>query len=369
MVRRIVVIGGGVIGLSCARQLAGAGRQVTVLDGSTSSRESSWAAAGILGAGSEHAADGPLFRLCRDAFRDAPAALRDLEAETGVSLGRRVDGTLVIARSPEDATALGERDAFLRRHGVESRWLDAAAARAQEPRLEGPLLGALWIREGRLDNRALWQAFEASCRGRGVILRTGEAVSRVEDRGGRVVGVTTSARLEPAEVVVLAAGAWSDALAATADLPLPLVAVKGQMVRLAGPDDFLRHVVKASLNYAVPHRGGQIVVGTTAETVGFDRTLDETVLAKLVQDISVWVPGLSSLPRAEAWCGFRPRLEDGLPAIGAVEGRPGLFVATGHYRNGILLADLTGRLVATAVAGGRDDRLAAFSPDRFARPS
>ena len=195
MVQRIVVVGGGVIGLACARRLAGEGRRVTVLDGSTSSKESSWAAAGILGAGSEHVADGPLFRLCRDAYRDAPATLRDLEAETGVSLGRRSEGTLVLARSAEEATSLGAKDDFLRRHGVESRWLDPAAARAQEPRLEGPILGAVWIREGRLDNRALWRAYEASCRARGVVLRAGEAVTRVTgggrarrrggDRGGR----------------------------------------------------------------------------------------------------------------------------------------------------------------------------------------
>ena len=274
---------------------------------------------------------------------------------------------MVLARSAEEATSLGAKDEFLRRHGVESRWLDPAASRAQEPRLEGPILGAVWIREGRLDNRALWRAYEASCRGRGVVLRAGEAVTSVREEDGRVVGVATAAGTEPADVVVLAAGAWSDALAATADLRLPMVPVKGQMVRLRGPDDFLRHVVKASLNYAVPHRGGEIVVGTTAETVGFDRDLDEAVLTRLVQDISAWVPGLAALARVESWCGFRPRLEDGLPAIGPVGGRPGLFVATGHYRNGILLADLTARLVATAVAGGRDDRLAAFSPDRFAR--
>ena len=146
---------------------------------------------------------------------------------------------------------------------------------------------------------------------------------------------------------------------------LPTKPVKGQMLRLAAPDGFLRHVVKRGIAYSVPHRGHGLVTGTTAEDVGFHRGVDPAALDRMVADAAALVPDVAGLPRAEAWAGFRPRLADGLPALGRVAARPGLFVATGHFRNGILLADLTGRLVADAVFGRDDARLSAFSPDRF----
>jgi glycine oxidase len=138
------------------------------------------------------------------------------------------------------------------------------------------------------------------------------------------------------------------------------------MVRLEAPEGFLRHVVKRGLAYAVPRRGAGLVVGTTSEQAGFSRDTDEATAARLVSEAAALVPSLSTLPVVERWSGLRPRLEDGLPAIGTVPARPGLVLATGHFRTGVLLCVWTGRAVARVVASGDDPALSPFSPARFA---
>ncbi len=365
---RAAVVGGGVIGLACARALAGCGVETTVFEGSKEAREASWAAAGILGAGSESVSDTPLFRLAREALALWPSVLADLARETGIAVAMHDDGTLYVGLDDHDREEIAARGAFLSGAGFPSAVLSASEARAREPAIAKDALGALWIGEARLDNREQVRAYRASCERRGVRLRWGESVSALLDRGGTVEGVRAGHGTVLADAVVLASGAWSEALARTAGLALPTVPVKGQMVRLSAPDGLIRHVVKRGMSYAVPQPGKGIVLGTTAETVGFDRTLSDASLDAVVANAVRLVPALGSLPRSESWAGFRPRLPDLLPAIGPVLSRPGLFVATGHFRNGILLAEVTGRRVADAVLGRADPRFTAFSPERF-RPA
>lgn len=363
---RAVVVGGGVIGLACARALDERGVEATVFEGSRETREASWAAAGILGAGSESVSDTPLFRLAREALALWPEVLADLSRETGIDVAFRDDGTLYLALDDHDQEEVASRGKFLGGTGFPSAVLTAAEARAKEPAISPDVRGALWIGEARLDNRAQWRAYEASCAERGVRIRRGETVTSLADDGGTVVGVRAGNRTVLADAVVLASGAWSETLARTAGLWLPMVPVKGQMVRLAAPDGLVRHVVKRGITYAVPQAGQGVVIGTTAETAGFDRSLSEDALHAIVANASRLVPAFASHPRTEAWSGFRPRLPDLLPAIGPVAARRGLFLATGHFRNGILLAEVTARMVADAILGRADPRLAAFSPDRFA---
>jgi glycine oxidase len=369
MAQKVVVVGAGVIGLASARALAARGDQVVVVDGSTGSREASWAAAGILGAGTENQADGPLFRFALAAHRGWPALVASLEAETGVDLRYRTEGTLLVALEDADLPPLEARLALLPAHGIEARWLDGDEARRIEPRLAPAVRAALWIREGRLDNRHLWQAYEVSCRHRGVPRHTNEAVQTVVERGGRVVGVRTDTGTIEADAVVLAAGAWSEGLARASGFHLPMTPVKGQLLRLGAPDGWLSRIVKRGIHYVVPHGAHGLVAGTTAEEVGFDRGLHEEALEGILAGTGRFLPEVRTLPRTEAWAGFRPRLPDFLPAIGPVAGRPGLVVATGHYRNGILLCEVTGRAAAAAVHGERDPLTAAFDPSRFAPPT
>jgi glycine oxidase len=143
------------------------------------------------------------------------------------------------------------------------------------------------------------------------------------------------------------------------------VPVKGHIARVEAPAGLLRRIVKRGPRYAVPREGAGVLLGTTAETVGFDRTVDPKAIAAILEACARLVPALAGARAVETWAGLRPRLADGAPAIGAVPSRPGLFVATGHFRNGILLSEVTGRMVADAVLGRHDPRAAAFSPERF----
>ena len=363
---RVVVLGAGVIGLSVARALAARGARPLVVDASPAAREASWAAGGILGLGTEYASDGPGYQLARFAFDRWEAAADRLRRETGVPLVVTREGTLLVAKDAADAAALEARGAFHRSVGLASAMLDGPGARRVEPRLAPRVEAALHVPEARLDNRLLLEALDAACRNGGIEVRTGVRALRCVERGGRVFGVETASGAVPADAVVVATGAWSEEVAATAGLVLPMVPVKGQMLRIDAPDGFLGPIVKQGPQYLVPQRGRGIVVGTTAEEVGFTRGTDEGALAAIRAAAEALVPDIAGRPRVEAWAGFRPRLPDLLPALGPVASRPGLFLATGHFRNGILLCEATGELLARAVLGDVDPLLAAFDPERFA---
>ena len=364
---RVVVLGAGVIGLSVARALAARGARPLVVDASPAAREASWAAGGILGLGTEYAADGPGYRLARFAFDRWEGVADRLRRETGVPLVVTREGTLLVAKDAADAAALAARGAFHRSVGLASALLDGPGARRVEPRLSPRIEAALHVPEARLDNRLLLSALDAACRNGGIEVRTGVRALRCVERGGRVFGVETESGAVPADAVVVATGAWSEEVAATAGLALPMVPVKGQMLRIEAPDGFLGPIVKQGPQYLVPQRGRGIVVGTTAEEVGFTRGTDEAALARIRAAAEDLVPDIAGRARVEAWAGFRPRLPDLLPALGPVASRPGLFLATGHFRNGILLCEATGELVARAVLGDVDPLLAAFDPERFGR--
>lgn len=366
MPRNVVVVGSGVIGLACARALAREGVRTTVVDGGAHGREASIAAAGILGAGSESTEDTPLFRLSLAALRAWPETVAALGRESRRAIDLRAEGSLLLAFDAADAGALEARGRVHRGAGLGSRLLSGDEARRLEPRLSPKVVAALHVPESRIDNATLHAAYEDACRALGVESRSGAQATEVVHAGGRVAGVRVGDARIDADAVVIAAGAWSDALAATAGVTLPNRPIKGQLVRVEAPDGFLSHVVKRGLAYAVPHTGRGLVLGTTSEDTGFDRGLSTAVEADVRRAAEALVVGLGSRPVLETWMGFRPRLDDGLPAIGPVAARPGLFLATGHYRNGILLAEITGTLVARAILGDLDPRLAAFSPDRFA---
>jgi glycine oxidase len=363
MPRHVVIVGSGVIGLATARALARAGSRVTVIDAGGAGRDASLAAAGILGAGSEHGVDSPLFRLSLDALRSWPETVEALGRESRRPIGYGSEGTLLLAFDDAETDALDARRGVHRAAGLSSRLLTGPEARALAPRLTSRAVAALHIPEARLDNRALHAAYEIACARLGVESRAGRSVTGLVERAERVQGVRIGDETLTADAVVVAAGAWSESLARTTGVALPSRPIKGQLVRVEARDGEIAHVVKRGLAYAVPRAGEGLILGTTSEDAGFDRSEDEAVTRGVLAAAEELIPGLGSRRVLETWVGFRPRLEDGLPAIGPVTG---LFLATGHFRNGILLADITGVLVARAVAGDGDPRLAAFSPDRFA---
>jgi glycine oxidase len=379
-----IVVGGGVIGCLAARALAADGRRVTLFEmGAELGRKASTAAAGMLSPQMEWAEDllvegeedadrrtDAMIALCVAARDRWPAFVEALEAETGRSLGYRSEGTLVAALSDAEAAELEARARSQRGRGLRAEWLEGPSAREREQGLSPEALGALYLPDDhQVDPLPLMAAAIDALALAGIRVETGTAVTAIESAGGRVRGVRTAPRSTAeggtsAPWVVLAAGAWS---AGIAGLPRPLAVrpIKGQMVAVRPREMPIRHVVGGGGAYCVPRDDGRIVVGATVEDAGFDERVDPAATEALVAAVSAAVPALREAPVESRWTGLRPGTADDLPILGEDPELPGLLYATGHYRNGILLAPLTADLVAALV---RDDLpaidLAAFSAAR-----
>jgi len=365
-----VIIGAGVMGLGIAWRLAQAGCQVTAYDRAEVGHGASWAAAGMLAAAVEtEPGEEELLSLTRESQRIWPEFARELEAVTGISVGYRGEGTIVVAVTRDDAEQLRHSYDFQKSLGLEIEWLSGAEARRREPHLRPGIPAAVFSpRDHQVENRRLATALASAARHAGVELHEHEAVREVEVAGGRALAVITDGGRDPAEVVILAAGAWSREIAGIPSAHLPPVRpIKGQMLALrmdpAAP--LLRHVIWLPRGYLVPRQDGRLIVGQTVEERGFDDTLTAGGLLALLEGAWRAVPGIEELPIAETWVGFRPGSRDDAPMLGP-SGLDGLVVATGHHRNGILLTPITVETVSAYVLTGRlPPSVQPFSPERF----
>jgi glycine oxidase len=364
----VVVIGGGAIGLAVAWRAAQRGHAVCVLERGELGGGTSHVAAGMLAPVTEaDAGELALLELGLRAARGWRAFARELAAASGADPGLRECGALLVARDGDEAAAL-ERELALRRDlGLDVERLLPSAARRLEPALAPTLRLALAAPgDHAADPRALVLALAEAARRAGATLRTGAPVSALQRHGDRV----TSVRLADGEVVaagrvVIAAGAWSGAIDG---LPgLALRPVKGQIMRLRDPEGpgLLERIVRFDGGYLVPRGDGRYVLGATMEERGFDTTVTAGALYELLRDAGELVPGIHELVVEECSAGLRPATPDNAPALGRDERLEGLVWATGHHRNGILLAPLTGEIVADVLDGG--EAPAAFAPGRFAR--
>jgi glycine oxidase len=371
--RRVAVIGAGVVGLGVGWRLAKAGREVELFDAAAAGRGASWAAAGMLAAGAEaEPGEEALLALGRLSQELWPGFAREIERETGLEVGLREEGTLVVALTRDDLARLRFLVDFQRGLGIELEWLSGREARELEPFLPAAVSGAvLSPRDHQVDNRALVTALAAAFARAGGRLHERTPVRAVEIEGGRAVGVRTDAGSFPADAVLLAAGAWSRRIGGLPPEALPPVRpIKGQMLALrmdpAAP--LLRHVLWAPKVYLVPRRDGRLLVGATVEERGFDPALTAGGVLSLLESAWRALPAVEELPIEETWVGFRPGSPDDAPIVGptAVEG---LVVATGHHRNGILLAPITVEATTALLLSGEvHPAIRPFGPGRFARP-
>jgi glycine oxidase len=367
---KTVVIGAGVIGLGVAWRLAQAGGAVAVYDRGEAGRGASWAAAGMLAAAVEtEPGEERLLELTLESQRLWPDFAREVEAAAGVSVGYRDEGTIVVALTRDDAEQLRFTYEFQKRLGLDIEWLSGAETRRREPHLRPGIPGAvLSPRDHQVENRALASALAVAARRAGAIIHEGCAVREVEVVGGRARGVVSARGRDPADVVVLAAGAWSREIGGIpADYLPPVRPIKGQMLALrmdrAAP--LLRHVVWLPRGYLVPRLDGRLVIGATVEERGFDDTVTAGGLLALIEGAWRAVPAIEELPVAETWVGFRPGSRDDAPMLGP-SGVEGLVVATGHHRNGILLTPVTAQVVSAYILTGRfSDSLRPFIAERF----
>lgn len=362
----VLVVGGGVVGLAVADAVAGRGIPVVLLERDRVAHQASAGAAGLLAALIESQGPGPFLDLAlagRRAYaEEIPALVRD----TGVDVGYRVTGTLRVAEDDAMAHELRERVAWERERGLAVRFLEPSEVRAVEPGVREGLAGALFSPDDHQvtsDLLAKALALRASRRGATIVERT--PVSRLLQVEGEVTGVRTADGNEVrARSVVLAGGPWSPELS---PVPLPVRPVKGQLVHLRpSAAGSISHPVFASSVYLVPKAQGYVIAGATEQDAGFDVSTSEAVTERLVSAARSLVPAFREARLAAVWAGLRPGTPDRLPIIGRHPDAPGLIFATGHFRNGVLLSLVTGRIVAALVADadpGID--LVPFSPARF----
>jgi glycine oxidase len=365
-----VIIGAGVMGLGIAWRLAQAGCAVTVYERAEAGHGASWAAAGMLAAAVEtEPGEEKLLALTLKSQRMWPAFARELEAATGISLGYRDEGTIVVALTRDDAEQLRFTYEFQKSLGLDLQWLSGAEARRREPHLRPGIPGAvLSLRDHQVDNRRLARALVQAAQSAGALVREHHPVREVEVSGRRACAVITDDGRDPADVVVLAAGAWSREIGGIPPAHLPPVRpIKGQMLalRMDPSAPLLRHVIWLPRGYLVPRQDGRLIVGATVEERGFDDALTAGGLLALIEGAWRAVPAIEELPIAETWVGFRPGSRDDAPMLGP-SGIDGLVVATGHHRNGILLTPLTVEAISAYVLTGRLlDAVEPFAPERF----
>jgi glycine oxidase len=362
----VVVVGAGVQGCAVALRLSQAGKDVAVLERSIPGAEASSAAGGILSPGVEAVEPGPFYALCRASLERYPAFARELEVATGLAVGYRDGGTLEVALDDAHARVLAARADRMERHGMPVRVLDDAEVRRLEPGLSPRSRGALFFPdEASVDPRLLARALYLAAHGAGARFRTGQ-VHRILHESGAVVGVEhESGRLE-CEAVVLAAGAWS-ALVEGSGLPRSAVRpVRGQIALLDTRPRLLSRVVFSDKGYVVPRADGRVLCGSTMEEVGFEKAVTAGGLRSVLELAIEIAPRLAQAPILETWSNFRPASPDGWPVLGAAPVR-GLWYATGHTRNGILLTPITADAIAAAVLGRAPPiDLAPFSVERLA---
>lgn len=361
----VAIVGAGVIGCAAARQLARSGADVTVLERDEPGRHASWAAAGMLGPQAEADRADPFLDLLLAARDRFPALAAELLEETGVDIRYRTDGTLMIAVTEADEASLLERFAWQSAAGLAVERLTPADALSLEPALNPALRAALrFPGDHQVDNRHFADALRRSAEAAGVEIRSGVEVRSIS-RAPSGLRLETSAGPLSAGHVVLAAGSWSGGIAG---LPrnLPVEPVHGQLVSLAMRSPPLRHVVGSARGYVVPRADGRLIVGTTVEKIGFETSVTAGGLHRVTGIGLEIAPTAAAWPLTAQWSGLRPGTPDRLPILGTDPDLPALVYATGHYRNGILLAPVTGEIVAALVRGeGPAFDLRPYHPGRF----
>jgi glycine oxidase len=364
----VIVVGGGIIGCATAYFLARGGAGVTLLERGDIGGEASGAAAGMLAALSGEAGErGPAFdALCAQGLSDYAELLPSL-AETGIDVRHRRTGVLHVALSDAEAAALRPQFARLTARGLKATWLDHADLLREEPQVNARA-AAGYVTEGEqyVDPQRATLALAEAARRLGVKLVTGTPVGRFKRSGDRVTEVQTAQGAYSCDALLLAAGPWTGRLAGRLGAQIPTRPVRGQMLSLDGPPEPLHHMIWGEHAYLVPREDRQTYIGATVEEAGYRKHTTVRGLAGLRRGASGLVPSLGSAAVRRAWAGLRPASLDGLPVMGRLPGWSNVWISTGHFRNGILMAPAAGSLVARSIL---DDQavssLDPFSPTRF----
>jgi glycine oxidase len=368
--KRVVIIGGGVIGSSIAWRLAREGEAVTVLEKGRLGKEASWAAAGMIAPQAEAQAAGPFFQLCLRARDSFQTTLELLRTDTDVDPEYDLVGILYVALNESERSELQQRAEWQADAGGTVEELTPSAARELEPAISSQTVYALHMPlERRVENRKLTLAYATAALNRGAALVEGVTVKQVlVDRGNATGVLLNDGRVFDADVVINAAGAWSGEIQGV-NGGFETYPVRGQIVCFEARPGQLHSSVFSLGGYLVPRRDGRILAGSTMEEAGFDKSVTLAGLTKITRVALDMTPGLSELPLREVWSGLRPGTRDFLPVLGPSPSVSNFFYATGHFRSGILLSGITGEIIADLVEARKPTtglELTPFSPSRFA---
>jgi len=365
----IAIVGAGVIGASAAFELAGEKLRVAVFDRQEPGREASWAAAGMLSPAPDSPRDIPLAPLGRESLKLYPEFVAAIEEGSCRPTGYSREGTFEVFAGPEAEAERDRRVEECRRLGIAAESVPMETARSRERGIGPAARAAMCLPdEGMVEPRLLTDAVVAAARNRGAAFHANCEVTGLLMEGERCTGLVAGGERIAAGKVVLAAGCFSAGIGSESEIVrqyAPTRPVRGQMMALRPDRPLLEHVLRSTKGYLVPRRDGRIIAGSTSEEAGFEKRVTPGGLRRILDNALELLPELAGAEIVETWSGLRPGTPDDLPIIGPTD-VDGLIVATGHYRNGILLAAVTARLVREWVTAGRTSFDAApFSPLRF----
>ena len=352
-----LILGGGVVGLSIAYELATHGLQVQVIDQSQMGQEASWAGAGILPPANLQTAVDPIDRLRGLSHPLHAQWSKQLEQETGIDNGYQACGGIYLARQQGEAAALDAFANWLQKDKIDVLPLSTQDLIEREPALtetasSGAIRAAYLVpAESQCRNPDHLQALITACRKRGVLLRDRVKAHGFRVRKQQIQSVTTSAGELQAESYCITSGAWSGQLLKQLNISNGVFPVRGQMVLYCCPQQPLQHIINEGSRYLVPRRDGRLLVGSSEEEVGFDKSTTTQVLDELTKLAESLVPQLGSAAIERTWAGLRPGTFDGFPYLGPVPGLERAFVATGHFRSGLHLSTGTAVTVGQLIRG------------------
>ena len=362
-----LIVGGGVIGLSLAYELAGHGLRVRLIDAGRPGHEASWAGAGILPPACSTPED-PLTQLTALSNALHPQWAAELRERTRIDNGYDPSGAVYLARSSRDAAQLEQFAGLARSRNIVVERLSLEALGALEPALRprGDVEAAYLVpAECQIRNPRHLKALLVGCAGRGVEITPAVAAEDFEIRGDRVRAVRTSRGLLTADCVCVTAGSWTGGLAAKLGIAPAIKPIRGQMVLASSPRPIISRIVNEGSRYLVPRADGRLLIGSTEEDVGFDRGTTAGAVSDLLRFAFDLVPDLETAEVERVWAGLRPATRDRLPYLGQVPGLENAFVAAGHFRGGLQLSTGTAVVMSELIRGVRPQiDLAAFRLDR-----
>ena len=358
----VIVVGAGIIGCAVGRELARRGARAAILEARTAGAGATQASAGVLAPYIEAPGAGPLHQLTVRSLGLYDAFVADLQRDAASIVEYRRCGTLEVAHDADGVARLAALGSWTRSAGVDARWVEAGDVAQLEPAL-GPCEGALLVpAHGYVRVAQLTASLVAAAERNGATLIAGQPVTTIAPDGAGLIVATAGERHRGATVVI-AAGSWSGPLGPAETVPVK--PIRGQLVRLKWDAPPITHVLWSDRCYIVPWLDGTVLVGATVEDVGFDEQTTAAGVRDLLDAACDLMPQAWGAAFIDARVGLRPATGDGLPIIGRSRQTPGLVYATGHYRNGILLAPLTAQLVGDLVIDGRSDPVLEFvSPSR-----